>query len=297
MRRLTPLCLLVLACSGTPENAATPAPSMVHEPDATLARDLEVALEQSGLSSAAVVIDARSGEVLAQAEHAVEGSGHPLSDPRHPGSSMKPLLYAFALEQGVIDPGHRVTCDASFESGGEVMTCFAKHGELDLTRALATSCNEFAYDVASQLGVEQVAARYRGLGLCDRTARADLALAIGHGDLRVHPRQVGEAYRQGIVSGNAEARAPIIAGMIAAVETEEGSGSAARVEGLSVAGKTGTSEGEGGGYDGTFVALAPADDPEIILVVFASGDEPAPRTAAPIAGDILRRWQGRRSAG
>ncbi len=264
---------------------------------AGLEEDLQHVLDQSDLPSAAVVLDAKTGEVIAQAEQPAGTSRHPLQDGRHPGSSMKPLLYAFALEQGVITTDHHLTCDGSFEAGGETLTCFTEHGELDLKRALATSCNEYAYDVATRVGVEKVAARYRGLSLCDRDAKADLALAIGHGDLRVTPSQVAHAYRQALVAGDSSHRSAIIEGMIAAVESEEGTARAARVDGLRVAGKTGTSEADAGGYDGTFVALAPADDPEIVLVVYATGEGTAPETAVPIAGEILRRWQARRSAG
>jgi penicillin-binding protein A len=77
---------------------------------------------------------------------------------------------------------------------------------------------------------------------------------------------------------------------------EEGSGTAAALEGISVAGKTGTAEVEGGqDNQGWFIAFAPVDDPEIAIAVTierigptATGGE----TAAPIAKAVMQELIG-----
>ncbi len=79
-----------------------------------------------------------------------------------------------------------------------------------------------------------------------------------------------------------------------------GSGKNAYVKGFHVAGKTGTSEktdqtveeGEAEPYIASFIGFAPADDPEIAILIMI--DEPSAGeyfgglVAAPIAGDVLR---------
>ncbi len=76
--------------------------------------------------------------------------------------------------------------------------------------------------------------------------------------------------------------------------TEDGTGKKARVEGYSVAGKTGTAEKPGpGGYDASrnlasFVGFLPAEDPEISIIV--TFDEPHGdfRTGGVVAAPVFR---------
>jgi cell division protein FtsI/penicillin-binding protein 2 len=70
-----------------------------------------------------------------------------------------------------------------------------------------------------------------------------------------------------------------------------GTGQAAAVPGVRVAGKTGTAGApEGSGVTHAwFVGFAPADSPEIALVVFLERGTGA-RDAAPLAGHILRHY-------
>ena len=85
-------------------------------------------------------------------------------------------------------------------------------------------------------------------------------------------------------------------GLRAAVES--GTGRGANLEGVAVAGKTGTAEYPGPPIDDEghlpthawFTAVAPAEEPEIALVVFVAGGGDGSATAVPIATDILRYY-------
>ena len=85
-----------------------------------------------------------------------------------------------------------------------------------------------------------------------------------------------------------------------AVVGEDGTARHAAVEGLRVAGKTGTARratggGYGGGYRASFVGMFPVEDPEVVLAIvlneprngYAGGT-----VAAPIFGATARRWVG-----
>ncbi len=67
---------------------------------------------------------------------------------------------------------------------------------------------------------------------------------------------------------------------------EEGSGTAARLRGVPVAGKTGTAERGAGVNQAWFVAFAPAEDPKIALAVTV---EQASGTGGEVAAPIARR--------
>ena len=85
-------------------------------------------------------------------------------------------------------------------------------------------------------------------------------------------------------------------GLRAAVEW--GTGWRANLEGVAVAGKTGTAEYPGPPVDDEghlpthawFTAFAPAEEPEIALTVFVAGGGDGDATAVPIAADILRYY-------
>jgi cell division protein FtsI (penicillin-binding protein 3) len=74
------------------------------------------------------------------------------------------------------------------------------------------------------------------------------------------------------------------------VTSERGTGSAAQIPGVRVAGKTGTSDGEP--TFATFVGLLPADRPEYVIYVGIAGVDPnlgGGKTAAPVFARIGRR--------
>ena len=89
---------------------------------------------------------------------------------------------------------------------------------------------------------------------------------------------------------SADVAADLTEMMISVVEN--GSGQAAQVPGVQVAGKTGTAENDGPDHN-WFVGFAPADDPQIAVAVFvANGGGTGGDVSAPIAREVLAAYLG-----
>jgi len=143
-----------------------------------------------------------------------------------------------------------------------------------------------------------------------------LNLAIGQGEVLVTPIQLalvaaevangGRAIRPHVVKevrGESEfaPERPTHAGVTAdpaawaAVQTamekvvSEGTGTAARLFGVRVAGKTGTSQNPHGKDHALFICYAPADSPRVALAVVAENGGHGGSVAAPIAARVLSR--------
>ncbi len=142
-------------------------------------------------SGSAVVIDCRTGEMLAMVSMPAydpnnfsDGISHlewqMLSDDDHvplmnkvtqglypPGSTVKPMNGLALLESGV-DPHARVYCSGAMRVGTGVFHCHKKsgHGPLDLKNAIMQSCDIYFYEMIRRLGYDRVApiARMVGLG-------------------------------------------------------------------------------------------------------------------------------------
>ncbi|MDP3012751.1 MAG: penicillin-binding transpeptidase domain-containing protein, partial [Candidatus Subteraquimicrobiales bacterium] len=77
--------------------------------------------------------------------------------------------------------------------------------------------------------------------------------------------------------------------MVAAVEG--GTGRRAKIEGVTVAGKTGTAEaGKGKEPHAWFVAFAPAEDPQIVIAVVVENGGIGGKVAAPIARELIESF-------
>lgn len=167
--------------------------------ETTLDLDLQEAVEgiaaatvhaaaDRGAGNAAVLVVAReSWEVLA----AVGSTGYFDADragaidylrlPRSSGSTLKPFLYALALERGEIGPA-TVLDDLGPGPGGIVNADGRFLGPLLPRSALANSRNVPAVDLAARLGLDRVYGHFADLGLHDGRAparRYGLGLAIG----------------------------------------------------------------------------------------------------------------------
>lgn len=70
---------------------------------------------------------------------------------------------------------------------------------------------------------------------------------------------------------------------------EDGTGTAAQVEGVQVAGKTGTAEVAGADPHAWFICFAPADQPSLAISVIVENGGEGGVTAAPIARKIIER--------
>jgi peptidoglycan glycosyltransferase len=68
-----------------------------------------------------------------------------------------------------------------------------------------------------------------------------------------------------------------------------GTGTAAALEGIQVAGKTGTAEAGGGSNLAWFIGFAPADDPQVaIAVVIEDTQSTGGEAAAPLAAAVMK---------
>jgi peptidoglycan glycosyltransferase len=80
---------------------------------------------------------------------------------------------------------------------------------------------------------------------------------------------------------------------------EGGTGTAARIPGVSVAGKTGTAQNQTGAPHAWFVGFAPAEDPQVAVAVIvehggdAGSEATGGKVAAPIAAQMMRTVLGR----
>jgi len=80
---------------------------------------------------------------------------------------------------------------------------------------------------------------------------------------------------------------PIIQGMIDV--TTGGTGRGAAIQGITVAGKTGTVQNPGPDHS-TFIAFAPAGNPQIAIAVYVENAGGGGRFAAPIAGLLMEKY-------
>ena len=145
----------------------------------------------SGESAAAVVMDCRSGDLLACASTPsfdpnlfVRGISVPdyqrLLDNKYrplpnkavqgiypPGSTFKMVTALAALEDDKLDLTETVYCPGHLEVSGRRFHCWKRvgHGNVDLHRSLIESCDVFYYDLAMRVGIEKISAMARRLGL------------------------------------------------------------------------------------------------------------------------------------
>jgi penicillin-binding protein A len=153
----------------------------------------------------------------------------------------------------------------------------------------------------SAIGQQDVAANPLQMAL--------VAAAIGNGGVEMQPRLVTEArdptgqviaefapqeFSQPLSAANAAALTQMMVGVV-----ESGTGTAAQIPGVTVAGKTGTAQhGEGEDPHAWFVSFAPAEAPEVAVAVIVldggslSSEATGGQLAAPIARAVLEAALG-----
>jgi penicillin-binding protein 2 len=85
----------------------------------------------------------------------------------------------------------------------------------------------------------------------------------------------------------------LIEAMTGVVQDEKGTGNLARVEDVTVGGKTGTAQNPHGEEHAWFVAVAPMEYPQVVISVILENAGHGGEHAAPLAGDILHFWKSR----
>ena len=149
-------------------------------------------------NGAVVAIRPATGEVLAMVGSAdyfdagIDGAVNMTLAERQPGSAIKPVVYAAALEAGFTAASPLLDVPTSLKtSRGEPYAPnnydFTFHGVVPLREALASSYNVPAVRVLSAIGVNQALDMGRRLGLTSfrDPSRYDLSLTLGGGEVRL----------------------------------------------------------------------------------------------------------------
>jgi cell division protein FtsI/penicillin-binding protein 2 len=250
-----------------------------------------------------VVIDVASRKILA--EKNLNLAAHDLV---RPGSTVKPFVLAALLQTGRIDPKQKLVCKRPLRIGSVRIDCShaADVRQLDTDDAIAYSCNSFVAEVSLRLKANELAETLRQAGLDSPTGlskdeaigRVRRALtqeqlqlmALGLRGVEVTPLELLEAYRKLAIQRVEHcdgAIREIYQGLEHAVSY--GTAHAAYIEGMSVAGKTGTATtAQGSGTHGIFVGYAPAEHPEIAIVVYL--DNSRGLDAAAVGQPVLAEY-------
>ncbi len=161
----------------------------------TIDYDIQKAAEDGfaalGYNGSAVMLDPRTGEILALASvpafdpNAFSGGiaaktwTDLLTDPLRPlqnraiqgryspGSTFKIAVAVAGLEEGVITPEFRTFCPGGATFYGRYFKCHLKggHGSVDLRHAMEKSCNVYFYTVGNMLGIDRMHKWATALGL------------------------------------------------------------------------------------------------------------------------------------
>jgi len=314
----------------------------------------------------AIVMDPKTGEILAMANkpdydpnNPVKGSveealklwkNRTVNDSFEPGSVLKILTAAAAIEEGVVDDKDRFVCNGSIKVANRVIRCWRTrgHGIQNFTNILENSCNVGFVILGQKLGKEKLHKYYSLFNLGKKTGIDYPGEALGQvRDVsRVGPVELAtESFGQGIsvtpiqfitilgaIANDGKMMQPHLVKRIIKTDDEgnttvvkefepkvlkqtisketaqklllmlesvvkNGAANKAYIEGYRIGGKTGTAQKviDGryapGKYISSFAAIAPIDDPKV--VIFLSIDEPDPSnyyagsTAAPLAREIL----------
>jgi len=271
-------------------------------------RELKAAIQRHNSSAGSIVVlDIRTGEVLAMANqpnynpndrsqfNASRYRNRAITDIFEPGSSLKPLIVAAALESGEFKSTTRVDTSPGFvQVGSKLIEDDRNHGRISLATILARSSNVGATKIAMSLNARSLYDVLHGFGLGRLSASgfpgesagllshysnwrpiSQATLAYGYG-LSATPLQLAQAYAvlgaQGLhrpVSLLRLDQEPIsrrvvkastaeaVMSMLEEVISPAGTGPRAAVAGYRVAGKTGTVKkfAPGGYADDRYTAL------------------------------------------
>ncbi|MCU1462185.1 MAG: peptidoglycan synthetase FtsI [Acidimicrobiales bacterium] len=332
--------------------------SMQYETERALSGEIEAAKAKGGI---AIVMDPRTGEVLAMANLVAGVNGQPpqpapsnlaVTNVYEPGSVNKLITVSAALEEGVIKPDDKLIVPDQMMVANHRFSDHDPHptGEWSITDIVANSSNIGTIMIGQKLGKDRLDKYLRayglgahsGLGFPGESAGLLLdpkdwsgtsigTVPIGQG-LAVTALQMLEAYNtvanggtfvparlvQSVVDASG-VRHPISSGpsrRVISTRTAQqmtamlsevvrvGTGTSARIDGYTVAGKTGTAKKPVNGsynnglYEASFAGFVPAEAPRLSSIVII--DEPGTAiyggtVAAPVFADVarygLRRFQ------
>jgi cell division protein FtsI/penicillin-binding protein 2 len=285
---------------------------MLSKLDTAKKQELRVAVERAmeRRTGAAVVADVVTGEILAA--HEIDLAAHLVA---RPGSTVKPFVLTALLESGRLNARQRLLCRRPLRIGGVRMDCAHPPAvvDLDAEAAIAYSCNSYFAEVATRLSSAELveALRRAGLdspsGLVKDEARGhietprDLDMlqleALGDRGIEVTALELLGAYRKLALEKRGGASAEKIDGAVFAGLEQSvayGMAHAADVEGMKIAGKTGTAASrKSARTHGFFVGYAPAERPQIVVVIYlerANGGDAASVARGVFAAAAKSGW-------
>jgi cell division protein FtsI (penicillin-binding protein 3) len=283
--------------------------------------------EWNARGTTVVVLEPSSGRLLGVSNEALAATN------RIAASTFKPLVVAAALEEGVIRVDDRFDCGHGrrIYDGGAVLRDAGSFGELSVTEILARSSNIGMSKIFDRLGGPKLERWFDVFHLNQPSPLAGSSsgslhhldepsagtmrgavTAIGFGAW-VSAVRLAAAYgafaNAGVYTDPTSSRrstptrtrvlAPGTArAVLAMLETavDSGTGQAARVDGVRIAGKTGTADLELPGGEphsaAYFVGIVPADAPRFVIVVMVEdpkGGAGGGRVAAPVFARVASR--------
>jgi 1A family penicillin-binding protein len=174
-------------------------PQMQHAAEAAVKHGMPVG---SDLQTALVAIDPANGYIRAMVggrSYRRNPYNRVFAATRQPGSSFKPILYAAALEKGVLTPSTRFRSEPTifyYDNNREIyrprnFNDRYFRSEISLRQAIASSDNIYAVNTIIQTGPEEVISMARKLGI---TARLKAVPSLALGTFPVSPYEMAAAY-------------------------------------------------------------------------------------------------------
>jgi cell division protein FtsI (penicillin-binding protein 3) len=297
-----------------------------------------------------LVVEVETGDILAMANqpffnpNAVKRSTpsqrrlRAVTDVYEPGSTLKPFLFAAALEERAIEPDTLIDCEnGRWRVANKTIRDTHPESWLPAHKVMRYSSNIGCAKIGLDLGADVYSSYLSRLGFGEKTdiglsgesaglvmppakwTSVDLAaISFGQG-IGVTAVQLARAFlclaNDGVTRQLNLVRSPdperkhaavrvfspetaaTVLSMMKDVVHEDGTGRNARIPGITMAGKTGTAQkaakgGYGDEYLSSFVAMVPADRPQLLVITMI--DEPqkanyGSMVAAPVCRDVTVR--------
>lgn len=169
-------------------------------------------------AGAAVVLDVKTGEVLAAATYPSYDNAtyyqdytelaaqkpEPLlnrafSGIYRPGSTFKPCVAVAGLQEGVISPGESIYCGGVYTRFSDYRpSCMHVDGDITVYGALQRSCNVFFYETGWRLGINRMTEYASAFGL-GQPVNLELPTATGHLSTPEFHESLGSTWTNGNV--------------------------------------------------------------------------------------------------
>ncbi|HOX28716.1 MAG TPA: penicillin-binding protein 2, partial [bacterium] len=311
----------------------------------------------------ALVMEPRTGKILAMAsqptfnpneytkyvDERVYFRNKPIWYMYEPGSTMKPITVASAVDAGVVEPFEKsIMCEHAIQVNG--WTIRDEHGDLPGLKSpldiIVNSFNTGAARIAMKMGSQtlqsyfarfnfgryydfplngqsrgilpdykearEVTIANNGFGHGISVTQLQMAMAIAaiaNGGLIMKPTIVEkivdpitqtpiQEFEPKVVRRAVKEETSRVVRYMMHMVTEQGTGEKAKIPGYRVAGKTGTAQVAGnhgymaGQYISSFVGFAPAEDPQVLVMVTIEkprGSYYAAEVAAPAFKEIMKK--------